>query len=442
MWGEVLAVVAGIALLAAGFWRRAVVLRRTRADLERALADCDPMVRCAAVRFAVDQGLRRHAGLLLAYIADEADAGVRQALVDGVRHSAWEPADRPEVVQLGLWARREQWRLQQQEASQRGKVAATPVADAGDRHVVIVTGVGGPAGVAVARALTGRVRVIGVDCDSTAAGQGLVDEFAVLPAADDPDLVPQLVKLVQRVRATALMCTVTEEIGALHTGSGLLEEAGLAMWLPPVDSVRDCADKWRFARLCRTHAIPAPPTALGTAESVPGPWIIKPRFGRGSRDVFAADSVEELDWALARVPDPIVQSRLTGREFTVDALVDRDSSLAGAVPRWRLETKAGISTKGQTFAHPRLVAHVAQLLSALRIQGPVNVQGFLAEDGAISFTEVNPRFSGGLPLSLAAGADLVGEYLRGIHGLALRPERLTAQPNVTMYRYHAEVFVE
>ena len=28
--------------------------------------------------------------------------------------------------------------------------------------------------------------------------------------------------------------------------------------------------------------------------------------------------------------------------------------------------------------------------------------------------EVNPRFSGGLPLTLAAGADVVGAYLDGI----------------------------
>ena len=52
----------------------------------------------------------------------------------------------------------------------------------------------------------------------------------------------------------------------------------------------------------------------------------------------------------------------------------------------------------------------------------------------------NPRFSGGLPLSLAAGADLVGQYLRGLLGLPMRPERLRARAGVTMVRYFAEVF--
>lgn len=60
--------------------------------------------------------------------------------------------------------------------------------------------------------------------------------------------------------------------------------------------------------------------------------------------------------------------------------------------------------------------------------------------GQVAITEVNPRFSGGLPLSLAAGADLVGEYLRAVTGLPVRPERLAYRPGVRMTRYHEEVF--
>ena len=53
---------------------------------------------------------------------------------------------------------------------------------------------------------------------------------------------------------------------------------------------------------------------------------------------------------------------------------------------------------------------------------------------------MNPRFSGGLPLSLAAGADLVGEYLRGVLGQPVRPEELLFRPGVSMFRYFEEVF--
>jgi carbamoyl-phosphate synthase large subunit len=135
-----------------------------------------------------------------------------------------------------------------------------------------------------------------------------------------------------------------------------------------------------------------------------------------------------------------VQTRVEGREFTVDALVDRDGSLAGAVPRWRIETKAGISVKGETFAHPRLVDTTATILHVVGLQGPANVQGFISDDGRVTLIEVNPRFSGALPLSLAAGADLVGEYVRAIEGHRIRRKRLTYRSGVRMIRYHEELF--
>jgi len=313
-----------------------------------------------------------------------------------------------------------------------------------DRHggPVLVTGAGGAAGIAVIQALRERGRpVVAADCDPDAVGLHLVADGGVVPRGDSPDFAAHVTKLATRFRATALICTVAEEIEALQDGAGLLAEAGLRSWLPSVQTVRTCTDKWRFAKACAAAAIPVPRTGFGTVTGVPGPWIVKPRFGRGSRDVYRVDNRMDAAFAMSKVEQPLVQTRLTGQEFTVDALVDRRGALAGAVPRWRLQTKAGISTKGRTFHSPRLVSAVGRLLGAVGLTGPANVQGFLSERGEFSFTEVNPRFSGGLPLALAAGADLVGEYLRGIEGEPVRPERLVARADVTMLRHFTEVFI-
>jgi carbamoyl-phosphate synthase large subunit len=186
--------------------------------------------------------------------------------------------------------------------------------------------------------------------------------------------------------------------------------------------------------------LPVPATGLGKADGVPGPWVVKPRFGRGSRDVHVVSTQAGLRTALAATPQPIVQTQLTGREFTVDALVDRSGALIAAAPRWRLETKAGVSTKGETFADDEVVNVADLVLKAVGLIGPANVQGFVTEDGAVVVHEVNPRFSGGLPLTQHAGADVVGEYLRGILGLPLRSDRLVTRPGVRMLRHHAEVF--
>jgi carbamoyl-phosphate synthase large subunit len=83
---------------------------------------------------------------------------------------------------------------------------------------------------------------------------------------------------------------------------------------------------------------------------------------------------------------------------------------------------------------------VSLVLKSVGLVGPANVQGFVQADGSVAVHEVNPRFSGGLPLSLAAGCDLVEEYLRSVIGLPIRPERLVARPGVSMTRYFCEVF--
>jgi carbamoyl-phosphate synthase large subunit len=312
-----------------------------------------------------------------------------------------------------------------------------------DDRAVLVTGAGGPAGVAVIRALRrAGHRVVACDADAYAVGFRLADEFARVPRADDPAFTESMIKAVARSGAVALISTVAEELVPLHAAAVPLAEAGAAIWLPGPWTVEHCVDKWLFYELMTQHGVPVPATGRYSERGVPGPWIVKPRFGRGSRDVYDAANVTDLTYALSHAPEPLVQTKITGREFTVDTLSGPDGRLYGAVPRWRVETKAGISTKGITFDDPELTGMVAELLGVLRLEGPACVQGFRTDEGQLVFIEVNPRFSGGLPLSLASGADLVGQYLNRILGGVVQPERLHYRSGVTMLRYFDEVFEE
>jgi carbamoyl-phosphate synthase large subunit len=173
---------------------------------------------------------------------------------------------------------------------------------------------------------------------------------------------------------------------------------------------------------------------------VPGPWTVKPRSGRGSRGVRQLDTAAEVAGALRADPELLAQTRLTGREFTADALVARDGRLLTVVPRWRAETKAGISVKGATFDSPAVTDAVADTLAAVGLTGPANVQGFVDDAGRATVVEVNPRFSGGLPLTLAAGADVVATYLAGVRDPHAELPLLWFSPGVRMSRYFAETY--
>jgi carbamoyl-phosphate synthase large subunit len=487
---DVSLVVAGVLLLVVGVpWSLRGRRKRTSEEgLRAALQAPDPSARIAGLMLAAERGVNENAPDLLTVARSEEDPGVLDALAKIVAQHQWEPVSRPEAIELRLWARdwlggrraravtprvsagdvpagvplsepgrpteeapspsENAWPMADAAESvtvvTKPAVPAAPdAAEAGDFPTVLVTGAGGPAGVCVIRALRAMgVRVVAADPDDTAVGLHLADAAGRVLPADDPRFLESVCELGRTSGAGALVSTVSEELPVLAEGRQALVGAGLATWLPDVAAARTCLDKWALAQVFAAAAISHPSTSDGRKDGVPGPWIVKPRFGRGSRDVYAIEDEAEVEWALRRTPNAVVQTRLEGVEFTIDALVDRDGTLAGAVPRWRLETKAGVSTKGRTFEDPLLLEQTAALLAAIGLQGPANVQGFLLSDsGLYSFTEVNPRFSGGLSLSLAAGANLVGEYLRGIMGLPVRREQLAYDAGVTMERYYEDVIL-
>jgi carbamoylphosphate synthase large subunit len=421
--------IGGAALMVGFGWRQ-----HRMKESQQALADCmrnpNPIIRAETARAAAALGLERSAGLLLRAARTEQDPTVLQAIESAVGSRIWEPVTTPDAAELRRWA-----------AEQATPRSGDPIVPTGDEEptCVMVTGAGGPAGVAVIRELRRRGhRVVAVDADGTAVGLELANEGLVVPRWDDPSFADELVAVASEAGARALISTVAEEFSAIDANA--LEAVGVHTLLPDPEAVRRCLDKWAFVEAMGDAGLATPATALGAAADISGPWVVKPRFGRGSRDVYIAHSTTQLRAALKWTPEPIVQERIEGREFTVDALVDGSGVAVALVPRWRLETKAGISTKGLTFSDPDVEIAAMHALTAVGLIGPANVQGFVTDHDEVVIVEINPRFSGGLPLSLHAGADLVGEYLRAILGKPMRRDHLVAKPGVTMRRYFEEVF--
>jgi carbamoylphosphate synthase large subunit len=478
----VFALIVGLAALGAAVAWRLVRLLRVRRGIAAGLRHEDPTVRSVAVQQAAEMGLASTAPSLLRAVRAETDPSVLAAVVRAVAARQWEPASTGGIVELRLWARayaekHPELRRASNAApllpgvagavpppsldpsranefrTRQNQVPDLPAGEDLPDHLppadldrmsparVMVTGAGGPAGVAVIRALLAHGHhVVALDADPSAVGLRLASEHHVVPRADDPHYLAALLRVATISDAQALITTVSEEYRALGGAKEYLLEAGLRTLMPPLAAVELCIDKWAFFTNLEGDAFPVPATGLASAEGVPGPWIVKPRFGRGSRNVVRCRTRAQLASALRQVPDPIVQTELAGTEFTCDTLVDRTGAIVAIAPRWRTETRGGISVKGTTFEDTEVSNVIALALKSTGLIGPANVQGFVTEDGGVAIHEINPRFSGGLPLTMAAGCDVVEEYLRDIMGLAVRPERLVARPGVTMSRFFCEVF--
>ena len=423
--------------------------------------------RTELVRKLCDQGLAYHCHSLIAFVASVDEPELIEETVTCIAMRQWEPVSTNGVAALRLWARG--WLLAHEVARGGDETTVAPAPPSrpsksgkakrkakertrasrypggigrGGPFIVGVTGAGGPAGISVVRALVDAGhQVLALDSDPHAGGFRVPGvKWAVVPRFDDPQYSQAMIDQATSHSLEALICTVAEEYRPLSAIADQLAARGCKTWLPDLDAVDRCIDKARFARVMESRDIAHPPTSerLRGLKRIPGPWIVKPRRGRGSRGVVTSDNLREVRFLMRSNPDLIVQSRLEGDEFTADVLIDRNGQMMTCVPRWRLATRGGISVHGLTFDSPEVTKVCAEVVAAIGITGAANIQGMVDDEGEVSIIEVNARFSGGLPLTLAAGADVVGAYLQAI----LEPDRRIAplyfDPGVRMTRVFNE----
>jgi carbamoyl-phosphate synthase large subunit len=309
---------------------------------------------------------------------------------------------------------------------------------AGRPRRILVTGVGGAGGFDLARALMRLgCQVIAVDSNPLAPGLLLPGITArTMAPAGAPDWRADLLGLCRELAPDALISTVERELPGLLAVREELDELGVRTWLPPAEAVRACVDKAAFAAVLREHRLPAPRTWLPhEIDQVPDgmPMVVKPRYGQGARDVVFCGGREQARVLCEIVPDPVIQQRVAGREFTADCLVDR-SGRASVILRHRLLVKGGLAVVSRTFHDEATAAVVTATLAAVEAQGLCCAQGFLTGEGAV-MTEVNARAAGGFPLAEAAGADLVQQALGGLFDRPVDHDRLTYTPGVYLTKY-------
>lgn len=312
------------------------------------------------------------------------------------------------------------------------------------RLIVMRTGAGSPASLAVISALRrSGCEVVAADSDPRSVGFLFSDAWEVVPRADAPDFVAKVLAAACRHRVDLILPAVDEELLPLARAVELFAAEGIGLALSPAGSVEVATDKWEAYRVLTDLGIPMPLTfnlEEEPAPAVPLPAVIKPRRGRGSRDVYLARTPEELEFFSRFVPGSIAQARCSGVEMTIDLLADLRGELLALVPRERWATESGISSKGVTRECPEIIPLVGRIARELPIHGPACIQAFMDEDG-IRFTDVNLRFGGGVALSIAAGSMLIDGLVRLARGEPVEAD-LSFRPNLAFLRYWKETYVD
>ena len=287
---------------------------------------------------------------------------------------------------------------------------------------ILVTGVGGPAGINIARLLQQRddVFVVGCDVDATASGQLFVDEFVISPyVRDEATYKTWMQEIVSTHGFHIVIPTVHEELPLLAT---FASELSALVPLSGPATLTLGADKFAAYEWVAQHLPQYAPRFTSLKDWTPG-WstneslFIKPRAGRGARGCKMVTH-DELVFLQSQGEHPkniVVMELLPGVEWTVDAYIGIDGQIVYLIPRERSGLAGGISIKGKTVRHEAVIeatkAFIAQLSD---MRGPVCIQWKADATGQPKFIEINPRLSGGLMISVAGGINpataLIEEY--------------------------------
>lgn len=263
-------------------------------------------------------------------------------------------------------------------------------------RVVLVTGVGGPAGRAAASWLASRgVRVVGADVRDVASPAWALRR---VPAANDPGFARALLALVESERPSLLVPTVSEELPIVARLRAALRALGCALAMGSPPGVDVAADKLLTAEALACAGVSVPrsfPGATPRAELLAAlglPLLAKPRIGRGGRGVRVFHDETELPASARR--DLVWQEFIPGEEFDVNLFVERSGDAAANVVLRKTALRDGETGNAEGVERvdrPAVGDLAVRAARALQLAGPLDVDVRLRGDGTPAILEINAR---------------------------------------------------
>ncbi len=284
-------------------------------------------------------------------------------------------------------------------------------------------------------------QIITTDMNPFSPGLYFSSRHYMVPLTTHPNYIPTIKSICVHESISLLIPTIDDEIPIFGAHRAEFAQIGTRVACCSAEHATICNDKYATYVFLKEKGFPVAETYL-PEKGLPRtfPLFIKPRFGRGSIGAHPISNERELAFFLHYVQDPVVQEYLTGREFTIDVCCDFEGHVLEVVPRERLVIRAGVSDRGITVKHPALMDIGERVATALEIVGVINVQVKMEEHSAKIF-EINPRYAGGIPLTIAAGADFPNWQVRMVMKRKIKPRIGTFRDGLIMACFEDALFL-
>lgn len=270
---------------------------------------------------------------------------------------------------------------------------------------ILLTGAGGLMAHFILKALNASsldLNAIGCDHDPKAAGLLRTHVGYVVPSAKEEAYIPKIIDICKREGVQLIFVHGAIERHVLAQNRDFIfSETGAFVVTPPDEVLLQLEDKWELTRYLERRGFAFPYSVLPHDEpglqqfidKFPFPYVVKDRFGWGSRGIGIAKDRRDLEYFLATIPNPVIQEYLgrSDEEYTVGVFVERGGKAVASIVMKR-ELGFGLTMKAEVITNSEIGAYCEKVVEGSGCVGPTNVQLRMTERGPVVF-EINARFS-------------------------------------------------
>ena len=302
---------------------------------------------------------------------------------------------------------------------------------------ILILSAGGPTAHGVIKSLRDinfDGKIISVDSNPLSAGFYLSDSYHTVPKAFDNNYIDKLLQIVKDENIDLILPTSSNDIITISENSHLFD---CKLFMSDYEAIDICSDKLKFYEKCKDK-FPLPKTSINYND-IDFPIFAKPKeHSAGSRGISLCESVDNINCLNQNKFKYIYQEYLPGMEYTIDVLCDMDSNPLVAVPRERLQTKAGISSKGRIVKNNFIEKSCFEICKFLKLKGPLCLQMKEDINGNPKFVEINPRLGGSSYFATLAGINFLEIILDLVNG---KKPIINKPKPITILRYYNEVVI-
>ncbi len=268
-----------------------------------------------------------------------------------------------------------------------------------------------------------EIEIYCADCDPLAPTLHDVFPGFVVPKITDENYINSVLEICEQNQIMGVCPLIDPEISVIAAQRSLFLEKHIIPFVSDIETVNLCFDKLSFSKFCEERNIPVIKTYdyIEAKEKLNNgalsfPLFVKPRNGSASQGIGRVNNFTELTNFYEKDHQMIVQKFIEGEEFGVDIYFDYYTEQPMTVGmKKKLKMRSGETDKAVTIYDQAIVELINKLTKFLTFKGPVDIDIFKIRNEYF-LSEINPRFGGGYPLSLAAGADFTKNMVENLLG--------------------------